>query len=334
MNKIKSVLFMAGISLALVFTFSCSSRDGGDGGGSNSSKECDAFDPADKFCYDGDVYDKCGGKPYDPKSQICEEGKDGKDDEVITVKCNDVGYNPLTQICQNNVIEMGCGSDWFNPNSTTHYCKNGTALTQYGSLEYEGQTYRTVVIDEQTWMAENLNYNAEDSKCNGSEANCDIYGRLYNWATAMGLDSSCNSSICESKGPKGICPNNWHIPSNEDWDKLMHYVDSTGGVSSPYDSPTAGRYLKATSGWNSCASSYRWCEGYNKFGFSALPGGFGNSDTSHVDFHVGYDGNWWSSSEYGNSKAYYKRIFGSGEGAGWYYGDKGGSLFSVRCLRD
>jgi hypothetical protein len=65
----------------------------------------------------------------------------------------------------------------------------------------DGKKYGAVEIGIQTWMAENLNYNASGSKCSGnSESNCQKYGRLYNWSTA-----------------RNACPKGWHLPSDAEW---------------------------------------------------------------------------------------------------------------------
>jgi uncharacterized protein (TIGR02145 family) len=149
-------------------------------------------------------------------------------------------------------------------------------------------------------MAENLNYNANGSKCyDNSEANCQKYGRLYDWETAM-----------------NACPKGWHLPNDAEWTVLEEDV---GGSS------TAGARLKAKSGWNN--NGY----GTDGFGFSALPGGRGYSDGSFDG--VGSGGLWWSSTEYTATSAY-GRIMGYGIAyvRRDYYGK---NLFnSVRCVQD
>jgi hypothetical protein len=64
---------------------------------------------------------------------------------------------------------------------------------------YGGETYETVVIGNQTWLKRNLNVmhnngNGNSACYNNQESNCGTYGRLYDWAAAMNLPSSCNSS--------------------------------------------------------------------------------------------------------------------------------------------
>jgi uncharacterized protein (TIGR02145 family) len=208
----------------------------------------------------------------------------------------------------------------------------------------DDKEYKTVKIGEQVWMAENLNYKTSDgrSRCypitgdtnsnDNDNDNCDKYGRLYTWATAMALPLSCNSNSCSSQiqpNHRGICPSGWHIPSNEDWDILYRYADSTSGTSSPYSSSTAGKYLKAVSGWN----SYIGIENLDSYGFSALPGGYGG--TANSFYNVGYRGYWWSASEYipVPGYAYHRYMYYFSEDAGWDWESKP-YLLSVRCLQD
>lgn len=182
---------------------------------------------------------------------------------------------------------------------------------EYGSLPYQGKTYKTIKINHQTWMAENLNYNVEGSKCyENSEANCDKYGRLYNWIAATSL-----------------CPSGWHLPSNADWDKLFRYVDGISGTESPYNSEMAGKYLKSKSGWRKNESSV----GENKYGFSAMPGGYGTSNGSFSNIVI--TGRWWSANEYDSEWAYSIFMNYNYDSADYEYDEKF-LLLSVRCVKD
>jgi len=177
----------------------------------------------------------------------------------------------------------------------------------------DGKRYKMVKIGTQTWMAENLNYNTSGSKCYDDKLqNCEKYGKLYDWLTA-----------------KNACPSGWHLPSNDEWDILYRYADGTGGTDGPYESETAGRYLKAKSGWNDYEEKPG--NGEDKFGFAALPGGSGYS--YGVFYDIGYDGYWWSSNEHTNYNAYSRRIYYYNDYAIWYYGDRN-FLHSVRCVKD
>jgi len=221
-----------------------------------------------------------------------------------------------------------------------------TAHSGDNTLTYGGKTYKTVKIGTQTWMAENLNYDVKGSKCYGesghvitdfdeddnpviktiskkeAQDNCAKYGRLYDWKTA-----------------NKVCPKGWHLPSNEDWDKLYRFVDgdtsSVHNDSRPYESPMAGKHLKAKSGWNSHEKSDG--NGTDTHGFSALPGGVGDSDGNFS--YAGDIGYWWSESE-GYPNFAFSRYLNYDEGAYWHYGLtylfklRIYFLFSVRCLQD
>jgi uncharacterized protein (TIGR02145 family) len=199
----------------------------------------------------------------------------------------------------------------------------------------DGQAYVYVQIGDQTWMAENLNFDVDGSRCyddntgGDSEGNCEIYGRLYDWATAMGLEASCNSSVCSSKiqpEHQGVCPSGWHIPSGVDWDALVAFIHADKGLIN-FTSGTsdyAGKHLKAASGWGSG-------NGTDDYSFSALPGGSGSSGGNFSN--AGYRGIWWSSSENNGNIAYIRIMYYDNENANWNPIVKS-SLYSVRCVQD
>jgi uncharacterized protein (TIGR02145 family) len=91
----------------------------------------------------------------------------------------------------------------------------------------------------------------------------------------------------------------------------------------------AGTKLKSAAGWNENGN------GTNDFGFSALPGGSGNSDGDF--YYAGNFGSWWSATEYfqygSSSSAGRPGMHYNGESVGWDFAAKT-DLFSVRCVAD
>jgi uncharacterized protein (TIGR02145 family) len=169
----------------------------------------------------------------------------------------------------------------------------------------DGKVYRKVTIGSQTWMAENLNFAAEGSKCyDNNPDNCAKYGRLYDWETAL-----------------KACPEGWHLHSKDEYEALD---DAVGGVE------VAGEKLKAKSGWNNYKGTSG--NGADDFGFSALPGGYGLSGSD--SFHdVGTMGYWWSATEDSVYGAYGRYMY---HNKSYVYRDgyiKSGML-SVRCVED
>ncbi|MDR1812545.1 MAG: WG repeat-containing protein [Candidatus Fibromonas sp.] len=160
----------------------------------------------------------------------------------------------------------------------------------------DGKTYKIAKIGTQVWMAENLSYAAEGSKCYDNEpANCRTYGRLYNWAEA-----------------KTSCPSGWHLPSDNEWVTLADYIGSG-----------AGKKLKSKNYWDNNGN------GTDEYGFSALPGGSGKSDGSFI--MLGKYGYWWSIGE--GTDAYYRYMSSEDDNISRLSSAKTGS-FPIRCVKD
>jgi len=201
-------------------------------------------------------------------------------------------------------------------NTSTQYCSYGI-MKEYGFVTHGEQIYKTVEIGTQTWMAENLNYDVPGSVCYDNDpANCEKYGRLYDWAAAMDLPASYNTTRYDGseKKHKGICPEGWHIPSyssydDGDWNKLGKIIGgwNTDGV----------KHLKAI----------EW-DGEDTYGFAALPGGGSDGEMAGQLLKIRTFGGWWSTHN-GPSFAYYVSIGGKIS-----HTNTKSSLNSVRCLKD
>jgi uncharacterized protein (TIGR02145 family) len=198
-------------------------------------------------------------------------------------------------------------------------------------VDIDGNSYKTVIIGSQCWMAENLKtskYNdstiiskvennlmwssqTTGAWCyyNNDSLNFKLYGGLYNWYV---LDSKSN-------GNKNVCPTGWHVPTTTEWKILIDYL---GGEF------VAGGKMKIVDkfGWD-----YPNISASNISFFSALPGGahYYNGKFSSL----GSGGNWWSSTD--------KYML---DAISFYIGNNSGSIsqlnnnkkdgYSVRCIRD
>ncbi|HRZ41539.1 MAG TPA: fibrobacter succinogenes major paralogous domain-containing protein [Bacteroidales bacterium] len=170
-------------------------------------------------------------------------------------------------------------------------CKKDDQKPAYGTpvLDIEGNSYQTVIIGNQVWMAENLmtsKYNdgtdisfitetddwkamTEGGFCwyENSELNKNVYGCLYNWyAVETGK----------------LCPAGWHVPSYGEWNALIGELNED-------EKPASHLKEAGTEHWASPNNAS------NSTGFTALPGG-SRYGADGVFGNITKYGNWWSSS--------------------------------------
>ena len=201
--------------------------------------------------------------------------------------------------------------------------KNSKAF-KYGTFTdaRDGETYRTVKIGGQTWMAENLRFKADGCFApNNDEANVKKFGRLYTWTTTLGIseDYSTQSSAndidqhnkIKDKHFQGIAPEGWHIPSNQEWEALLANIDPKSD----------GSEFRSECIWQK--------PGKDTFGFFALPAGYRfNNGTYH---HFGRRARFWSKDEYGGLNAFRLSLTNNSvDIEGVYRSD----AISVRCVKN
>ncbi len=223
------------------------------------------------------------------------------------------------------LVKMNSADVLIYPGSSSFTC--GDPLTD----PRDEQVYTTVQIGDQCWMAENLNIgtmiNGSNNMSNNgiiekycqdnNTAHCNDYGGLYMWDEMM--------QYTTTPGIQGICPDNWHVPTDEEWKQLEGEVDSQYGYPDPvwdvqgYRGYDAGLNLKTSNGWN----------GADLYGFTALPiearypeGWFGT---------IGDQANFWTSNE--NDTYAYRRMLSTW--GSWVNRQPLSKShgFSVRCLK-
>jgi uncharacterized protein (TIGR02145 family) len=221
--------------------------------------------------------------------------------------------------------DIGPG-EGFWVNATQACVVNGdTPMVGKGEMtdSRDDQTYETIQIGDQIWMAENLKYLPEVSPVTAnsttvpyyfvygyqgttvSEAkatdNFKTYGALYNWPAAL-----------------DACPDDWHLPSKEEWTTLINFL---GGNAE-------GGKMKSTTHWSTPNTNAT-----NESGWSGLPGGYRDTYGGGNFKDLGKYGGWWSDSKGGGNDAYWRMLF-------YYHGyaheqnDYMGHGLSVRCVAD
>lgn len=143
----------------------------------------------------------------------------------------------------------------------------------------DGQVYKWVMIGDQIWMAENLNFKPDSEPWvynNNDLAYTNVYGRLYDWETA-----------CK------VCPEGWHLPEKTEVEQLRAFL---GGDS------IAGGKMKET-GTNHWVSPNLGAT--NESGFTALPGGLGYIDEL---YYIDSTAWFWTATKIGDEIAWGNRL--------------------------
>ena len=230
----------------------------------------------------------------DAESSSSEAKKDDSSSSEAVSSSSEVSSSSIQRISLYDCSAYDCVS--------TEYLNQDILDTNgYGELldTRNNKVYRTIVIGNQTWMAQNLNYvtqnsfadNEVSSWCyeNNSE-NCSKYGRMYNWNAAVGkTDDECGyKQVCGvGEGVQGVCPDGWHVPSSTEWQNLF---DVVGGMEN------AGTALKSKKGWAPPMVGLDG-NGEDDFGFAVIPGGDYNESQFYGE---GTYTQFWSSSEIGS----------------------------------
>jgi uncharacterized protein (TIGR02145 family) len=161
----------------------------------------------------------------------------------------------------------------------------------------DGQTYKTVTLKDQTWLAQDLNYKTDNSWCYQDDlANCEVYGRLYDWEASL-----------------TACPAGWHLGSDEEWSTLVKYLDPKADPNDEFaESDVAGGMLKATGTIEEGTGLWRRPnkDATDLSGFSAVPSGT-RFDTGSFNM-LGQRVMFWTSTEY-NANSAWTRMLDNGQ---------------------
>lgn len=228
-------------------------------------------------------------------------------------------YNKATSTVTINVVYNGTSNAVFNSSLT------------YGSMnDVDGNSYKTILIGGQVWMAENLRttkYRNGDNIPNitsNSEWVALSSGAYSNYENETDLDElATNGSLYNwfaVSDSRNLAPEGWHVATTEEWAAMADYL---GG------SPISGGKSKE-------AGNTHWTNpntgATNSSGFTALPSGR-REYTDGGFINSGFNGFWWTSSAYNPDYSWYYQLNYDSENiiAANFHKQYG---FSVRCVKD
>ena len=171
------------------------------------------------------------------------------------------------------------------------------------TITRDDREYATVLINEQCWLKENLQYEPSSGSTlcyGGVAANCEIYGRLYDYEAA-----------------DLACPTGWRLPTKTELEDLADYSGA--------DMYDAGAHFKAKSGWIGE-------NGDDLLEFTALPGG--KCDEEQTCSKIGTSGYWWTSTEKVKNTSHYA-LYLNGDGSSFTAANimDNDQYISVRCVK-
>jgi uncharacterized protein (TIGR02145 family) len=134
-----------------------------------------------------------------------------------------------------------------------------------------------------------------------------------------------------------LCPNGWHVPSDQEWTSLTNYI--SGGTSQ------GGNQLKSCRQVNSpisdeCSTDFhpRWVSdnqnfGFDTYGFTAHSGGYRFNAGNYYAPSVGIFAAYTSTMVPGMSSVYCRYIYHDSQNISKAYRQRKGGL-SVRCVKN
>jgi uncharacterized protein (TIGR02145 family) len=194
-------------------------------------------------------------------------------------------------------------------------CKSETvyltvSLNNDGNISFytdtrDGKIYKTVILGNQVWMAENFDYYTASGSgyYKNDSLSYGYLGRLYNWSTAV-----------------ASTPSGWHLPTQSDWKILIDHLSGTDNAGGKLKEPGTVHWLSPNTGATDTIVK-----------FNALPAGFITSNGGYSNLGTG--AYFWTANENGSSFAYYYYLYYSNSGLTLMDGNKSMS-FSVRYIKD